>query len=199
MLNSRLVIEAVTVIYPDIKDGFSYWQTKPDGTPWESDIEGLVWENENYPKPSLEQLNNVVETLLIKDVKAKKIAEIKAIRDAKNIEPITDYQGFLIDEESNVTTQESYFVFYTNRHLKNPASDPDSIISRVLDLGSIPYFTKDTNGDKITIQLTAELATSLRQRITERNNSNYKLSSLIEAEINGAQTIEEVEAIDLEA
>jgi hypothetical protein len=199
MLNSILVIEAVKTIYPNIKGGFSYWQTKPDGTPWESDIDGLVWENENYSKPNIEQLNGIIETLLVKDAKAKKIAEIKTIRDSKNIEPITDHQGFLIDEEGLVTTQESYFVFYTNRHQTNPASDPDSIISRVLDLGSIPYFTKDISGNKITIQLTEELVTSLRQRIAERNNNNYRLSSLIEVEINSAQTKEEVEAINLEA
>ena len=132
-------------------------------------------------------------------IKERKVEEIKSIRDQKNIEPITDHQGFLMDEEGITTTQESYFVFYTNRHRTNPASDPDSIISRVLDLGAIPYFTKDISGNKITIQLTADLATSLRQRTTERNNNNYKLSSLIEAEINGAQTAEEVEAIDLEA
>jgi hypothetical protein len=199
MLNSILVIEAVKTIYPNIKGGFSYWQTKPDGTPWESDIDGLVWENENYSKPNLEQLNGVIEAFLVKDAKAKKIAEIKAIRDSKNIEPITDHKGFLIDEEGATTAQESYFIFHTNRHQTNPTSDPDSIISRVLDLGAIPYFTKDISGNKITIQLTAELATSLRQRIAERNNNNYRLSSLIEVEINSAQTKEEVEAIDLEA
>lgn len=138
------------------------------------------------------------EDILAK-TKLEKIAKIKSIRDQKNIEPISDYQGFIIDVEGNVTEQESYFVFYTNRHQTNPASDPDSIISRVLDLGAIPYFTKNPDGNQITIQLTAELATSLRQRITERNNNNYKFSSLIEAEINSAQTLEEIEAINLEA
>jgi hypothetical protein len=68
-----------------------------------------------------------------------------------------------------------------------------------LDSGAIPYFTKDPEGNQLTIQLTAELATSLRQRITERNNNNYKLSSMLEAEINSAQTQEEIEAINLEA
>jgi hypothetical protein len=138
------------------------------------------------------------EDLLAK-AKLEKIAKIKFIRDQKNIEPISDYQGFIIDAEGNLTEQESYFVFYTNRHQTNPASDPDSIISRVLDLGAIPYFTKNSDGNPITIQLTTELVTSLRQRITERNNSNYKLSSLIEAEINSAQSQEEIEAINLEA
>jgi hypothetical protein len=138
------------------------------------------------------------EDLLAK-ARLEKIAKIKFIRDQKNIEPISDYQGFIIDAEGNLTEQESYFVFYTNRHQTNPASDPDSIISRVLDLGAIPYFTKNPDGNPITIQLTTELVTSLRQRITERNNNNYKLSSLIEAEINSAQSQEEIEAINLEA
>ena len=60
------------------------------------------------------------EDLLAK-AKLKKIAEIKSIRDQKNIEPITDFQAFLFDNEGNKTTQQSYFVFYTNRHQTNPA------------------------------------------------------------------------------
>ncbi len=138
------------------------------------------------------------EDLLAK-AKLKKIAEIKSIRDQKNIEPITNFEAFLFDDEGNKIEQKSYFIFYTNRHQTNPASDPDSIISRALDLGSMPYFTKDLSGNKITIELTSEIAALLRQRIAQRNNGNYKLSSTIEAEINNSTTIEEVEAITLGA
>lgn len=138
------------------------------------------------------------EDLLAK-AKLKKIAEIKSIRDQKNIEPITDFEAFLLDDEGNKTTQQSCFVFYTNRHQTNPASDPDSIISRALDLSTMPYFTKDIDGNKIVIELTSEIASLLRQRIAQRNNDNYKLSTAIEAEINNATTIEEIEAITLGA
>jgi len=127
--------------------------------------------------------------------KSEKIAKIKSIRDQKNIEPITNQQAFLIDENGSTTSQESCFVFYTNRHQTNPASDPEAIISRTIALGSMPYFTKDNEGKKITIELTAEIAAILRQRIAERNDNNYKLSSSLETEINNAQSIEEVEAI----
>ncbi len=138
------------------------------------------------------------EDLLTK-TKLKKIAEIKSIRDQKNIEPITDFEAFLLDEDGNKTEQKSYFIFYTNRHQTNPASDPDSIISRALDLSSMPYFTKDLSGKKIAVELTSETAILLRQRIAQRNNDNYKLSTTIEAEINNTTTIEEIEAITLEA
>lgn len=134
------------------------------------------------------------EDILAK-TKLEKIAKIKSIRDQKNIEPIIDQQAFLVDENGATTSQQSYFVFYTNRHQTNPASDPEAIISRTIALGSMPYFTKDSEGKQITIELTAEIATILRQRISERNDSNYKLSSMVEAEILEAETIEEVEAI----
>jgi hypothetical protein len=134
------------------------------------------------------------EDILAK-TKLTKITQIKSIRDQKNIEPITNQKAFLIDENGNTTSQESYFVFYTNRHQTNPASDPESIISRAIALGTMHYFTKDSEGTKITIELTAEIAATLRQKISERNDNNYRLSSSIEAEITNAQTIEEVEAI----
>ena len=134
------------------------------------------------------------EDILAK-TKLIKIAKIKSIRDQKNIEPITNQQAFLIDENGKITSQKSYFVFYTNRHQTNPASDPEAIISRAITLGAIPYFTKDNDGKPITIKLTAEIAATFRQRISERNDSNYKLSSTLETEISKAKIIEEVEAI----
>ena len=137
------------------------------------------------------------EDLLAKE-KLRKIAEIKSIRDQKNIEPITNQQAFLIDENGATTSQKSYFVFYTNRHQTNPASDPESIISRATELGLMPYFTRDLEGKKITVELTAEIAALLKQRIFERSDNNYKVSGSIEESINNAQNIEELQAIQLE-
>jgi hypothetical protein len=132
------------------------------------------------------------------ELKKEKISQIKLIRDQKNTEPLTDYKAFLIDDEGNKTNQEVYFVFYTNRHKSNSASDPESIISRAIELRSMPYFTKDLEGKKITAELTAEIAVMLKQKIFERNDNNYKLSSSIEEAINKAQSIEELEEIQLE-
>lgn len=131
-------------------------------------------------------------------LKQQKIAKIKSIRDQKNTAPLSDYKAFLIDDEGNKTEQEVYFVFYTNRHQSNPASDPEVIISRAIELGSMPYFTKDLEGKKITIELTDKSASLIKQRIFERNDNNYKVSSSIEETINSAQNIEELEEIQLE-
>jgi hypothetical protein len=154
-------------------------------------------ENSDYQKIQQWIANGGIveqEDLLTK-AKLEKVAKIKSIRDQKNIEPITNYKAFLIDENGNTTSQESNFVFYTNRHQSNPASDPEAIISRAIALGVMPYFTKDDDGKPITIELTTEIAVNIRQRISERNDSNYKLSSALESEIISAESIEEVEAI----
>ena len=134
------------------------------------------------------------EDLLAK-AKSLKISKIKYERDQRNIEPITNQQAFILDEDGVKTSEQSYFLFYTNRHLTNPTSDPSAIISRVLDLGAMPYFTRDAENNKITVELTSDLVKSLHQAIAQRNDDNYKLSNEIEIAINNATTIEEVEAI----
>lgn len=195
MLN---VVEAIMEIYPSISGGFAYWHTKDDGTPWDNLVDGLVWENEQFEKPSWQKIESKFPVVELRNAKQRKINEVKIVRDRKNISPITDYKAFLIDDEGNKTNQESYFIFYTNRHQTNPASDPESIISRSKELGSMPYFTKDLEGKKITVELTAEIAVLLKQRIFERNDNNYKVSGSIEEAINNAQSIEELQAIQLE-
>ena len=132
---------------------------------------------------------------LLAQVKAAKLSEIKSLRDQKNIEPITDLEAFLLDDDGNKTSQKSYFLFYTNRHQTNPNSDPEAIISRVLALGAMPYFTKDTSGNKITIELTAEIAASLRRSIAQKNDDNYRIGNSIETIITEAKTPEEAAAI----
>lgn len=141
-------------------------------------------------KRSLKPDNEALE-----EEKIKKVLQTKSARDQKNIEPITDCKAFILDEEGNKTAKESYFLFYTNRHPTNPASDPEAIISRVLDLGVMPYFTEDIDGNKIVVELTPEIARSLRQLIAQKNNQNYKISYAIEAVVKNAKTSEEVEAI----
>lgn len=132
---------------------------------------------------------------LFEEAKKKKIAEIKSIRDEKNIEPIIFGKASLINDSGKKTKKNSDFLFYTNRHQKNPSSDPDSIISRVLNIGAMPYFTKDENGNSVTVEITPEIAKSLLSKMTKRNDENFAKGKAIEKKINSAKTIEEIEAI----
>lgn len=129
-------------------------------------------------------------------LKANKITEIKAIRDAKNIEVVDDTQAIVLDEEGNPTENTSYFIFYTNRHPTNPAADPGSILTGAVVLNqTIPYSTKSPEGEKITVALTPDIARSLSVHIALRNNNNYKLADVITEIINGLNpSVEKTEA-----
>lgn len=190
------ILEIIRAIYPSIQGGFAYWHTRPDGTPWDHPMEGLVWENTEFEKPSWEQIEAVLPAVELLKIKEAKIAEIKTIRDQQNIEPIVDQKAFLLDSGGNKTAQESNFIFYTNRHPSNPASDPASILSAVMILGNpIPYFTEDSEGNKIAVEIDVEVARNLAYALAQRNNTNYKSGDAFEASIMAAETIEEIESI----
>lgn len=133
----------------------------------------------------------------LEEVKAQKIAEIKARRDANNIVPITSIQAEILDNSGSGTGENTFFVFYTNRHPTNPAADPSTILTSVVVMNqAIPYSTKHpTSDEKFTINLTPGVAQSLVAHLTNRNNNNYKISDLIEEQVKLASSVEAVEAI----
>ncbi len=131
------------------------------------------------------------------DIKAKKIQEIKAVRDAKNIDPITDTQAEIIDDYTGRSIGvTSYFVFYTNRHPTNPAADPTALLTNAIVLNqTVPYSSRDLNGNKVTVAITPSIARSLAAHLALRNNNNYKLADAIVNAINNATTEDAVNAI----
>lgn len=133
----------------------------------------------------------------LEEVKAKKVQEIKAVRDAKNIEPIMDISAEIINEDSGEAMgSNTFFVFHTSRHPTNPAADPSAILTGIIVLNrAVPYSTKDISGAKVTVEITPTIARSLAAHLALRNNNNYKLADAIVNAINAATTEEEVNAI----
>lgn len=130
------------------------------------------------------------------EIKAKKIQEIKTIRDGKNIEPITDYSAKTFDNEGDLTDVNTFFVFHTNRHPTNPAADSTALLTNAIVLDqTVPYSSRDLSGDKVTVAITPDIARSLAAHLALRNNNNYKLADAIVNAINAATTEEEVNAI----
>lgn len=74
------IIKAIQTIYPSIQGGFSYWQTKYDGSEWENPIDGLVWENTEFEKPTWEQIKAANQQLEdnSKETTEKKKSRIKS-------------------------------------------------------------------------------------------------------------------------
>ena len=52
------VIDAIRKFYPEIEGGFVYWATNKDGSEWNNPIDGLIWENTMFPKPTWEEIES---------------------------------------------------------------------------------------------------------------------------------------------
>lgn len=138
----------------------------------------------------------VEDEFSLAEIKAQKIAKIKAIRDEKNIEPITDTSAEILNEDGSSSGVRTFFVFHTSRHPTNPAADPQAILSGVIIMNqTLPYSTKDISGAKVTIALTPAIARSIAAHLSLRNSNNYKLADAIVVAINAAETQEAVEGI----
>jgi hypothetical protein len=80
MSNSLNIINAIKKIYPLCR-GYAYFETKNDGTAWENPIDGLVWENTQFLKPTWQQIETKLNDIKLDEVREIKKAEINAQRN----------------------------------------------------------------------------------------------------------------------
>jgi hypothetical protein len=136
-----------------------------------------------------------IDLYLLDQAKQSKAQELKITRDEKNIEPISDFVAKIKKEDGSLGDDTS-FLFYTNRHPNNPASDPNAILTGCLALNqSIPYSTRDLQGNKICIFLTPALAKAISVNLVKRNGENYQKYDSLVALINQAKTLQEINKI----
>lgn len=62
MINGESVINAIKQIYPEIQGGFVYWSLKHDGSELNHAEDGLIWENKKYPKPSWNEIMQIINS-----------------------------------------------------------------------------------------------------------------------------------------
>ena len=72
-----LVLEAIKLIYPNIQGGYSYFETENNGNLWQNPIDGLVWENTEYPKPIWKQIEEKLPIVELNKAKADKLAQLE--------------------------------------------------------------------------------------------------------------------------
>ena len=135
-MKSDLVCDAIRLIYPDIQGGFSYWETKPDGTDWSRPIDGLVWENTIYPKPTITAIRNKMDIVTLAASKLEKLERMgqklmKKIHDRYPIyKNINLASSFLVDDTEAAFISEKISAHRTKQSLINSATviaDVDSI------------------------------------------------------------------------
>lgn len=122
----------------------------------------------------IEPTQKEIDLYLLDKVKANKIQELKAIRDEKNIDPLTNCTAKILNDNGTLGA-DTGFLFYANRHPSNPASDPNAILTACIMFNqTIPYSTRDLQDKKICIALTATLAKTISVELVKRNGENYK-------------------------
>lgn len=82
IIKSIKVIDSIKKIYPDIETNvFTYFETKPDGSPWENPIDGLFWESQEYAKPDWQ----AIEDNFLDDIVYKK-EELLILNNQKRVQ-----------------------------------------------------------------------------------------------------------------
>lgn len=137
-----------------------------------------------------------IDLYLLNQAKQKKIQELKAIRDEKNIDPLTNCTAKILNDNGTLGA-DTGFLFYANRHPSNPASDPNAILTACIMFNqTIPYSTRDLQDKKICIALTATLAKTISVELVKRNGENYKQYDNLVALVNQAKTETEINNIN---
>lgn len=99
---SKKVIDSIKKIYPDLNIGFTYFETKPDGSPWENPIDGLFWESQEYAKPDWQAIeDNFLDEIVYKKEELLQLNNQKRIeaRD-KGVEITVDGVTYLANKET---------------------------------------------------------------------------------------------------
>jgi hypothetical protein len=128
--------------------------------------------------------------------KENKKQQLKAIRDEKNIDPLTNCTAKILNDNGTLGA-DTGFLFYANRHPSNPASDPNAILTACIMFNqTIPYSTRDLEGNKICIALTPAIAKTISVNLVKRNGENYKQYDNLAALVNQAKTETDINNID---
>ena len=186
------IIEAIKKIYPNIQGGYGYAETD-NGVPWQNPIEGLRWENQEYPKPTWEQIQKVLPLVELEQAKTQKHQEIlvsKLNADLQDkIHEAKVIQGKGIDTIRSFKFKQKY-------DNKIPALDTDRFLNIcIISDKPLPYETEAVEGDKIIVQITPAKAKEILNHMIERYTINYAISSFLRMKIENCKTINEVEKI----
>jgi len=195
------VIKAIQEIYPDIKGGFAYWETKQDGSPLNNPIDGLKWENLEHEKPSWDEIESKLGDIDLQEAKDSKITELKANKLAADLqdhhhEINGSWYAFHMDLESR-NLLSSILSSATTIYGYDPLNteDDNKVVYSSFGANTYDKTTKET-GEKSFINLTYKDLRELYRHIAVRLGSIYALYNLAKNEINALTDINEVKSFD---
>ncbi len=75
-------LDKILYLYPNIQR-VSYWYTQYDGTPWDDNYDGIVWENIEIEKPSKATLDALDDAIVESELNARNEMMRKTSRNEK--------------------------------------------------------------------------------------------------------------------
>jgi hypothetical protein len=177
------IIKAIQEIYPDINGGFVYWETKQDGSLWDNPIDGLKWENTEYNKPSWSDIEAKLINISLKESKEVKKQLIKSHRDTQFGELLVYKAIDGVDLYLKPKPQENIFL----------------AALAMADGTTKDWYPYDINCVKQSslVAITKEDLLSIAAHYETRKTTFYNLCNEMCFEIDALNTIEEVEAYDI--
>jgi len=150
-----------------------------------------------------------VNNYLLDNAKAEKRYRLKNIRDAYMTSDYVSHKAIELykDEDGDwVEGSEVYFAF-NSKSTGNAATEPNSVIFATIlnsltnPSYSLRYSCHITEGEskrKGYVKMTASVAAQLAIHATNRTTETISLANEIEAEINNAATLDELESINID-
>jgi hypothetical protein len=166
------VIKAIREIYPDIKEGVCYWESKQDGSPLTNPIDGLRWENAEHPKPTWADIEVKLAGINLQEAKNTKLIQIKANRKQSTYLPV-EYNGSTFTNSEVAGNNLQAADKYSEEPINWLDIDGNPVILSKIDIGNI-----------------------VRLMMNTRSLGYFKEAQL-KASIKACTTLAEVEAINI--
>jgi hypothetical protein len=218
------VVNAIKKIYPNITNGFVYWETKNNGEPWENPIDGLNWQNKEFDKPTWDQIKSKFNNIELTQAKEKKLKELEGIKNDLDSSNYDHYHnayfpayevidGVLQTEAGGVSFQVDLqfrqvngrnivdiINYIKNANIENRLRLLESNKDQVKEY--IDYFCDiiDNAGNflrKGQVRLDIKLARALEGHVLYRLAVNSTYFRSIKEAINNSTIVAEIEAIEI--
>ena len=186
------IIEAIKKIYPNIQGGYGYAETD-NGVPWQNPIDGLRWENQEFPKPTWEQIKKVLPIVELEEAKEKKHHQLTDDYLKTNLEDKI-HEGKIIQGKGIGTIRQ--FKFKQKYDNPIPALDTDRFLNIcIISDKPLPYETEAKEGDKVVVQITPTKAKEILNHMINRYQMNYAIYTVLRNKLDICKNIDEVNKI----
>jgi hypothetical protein len=211
-MNGQIIIKAIQKLYPQIKGGYTVWQDRANFD------EMLVWESQEYPKPTWEQIEPLLPEIELEQAKeAKKntlienynleLAKPHPILKAPKLDKLNKPTGTTDAEfrisNPDILKQETTIVFgglflsiLKYLELLNP-KHAEMMTQALNSAIPIPYSTKNKKGEEVKIALTGIENFDIFKHLFVRISDKSSQLDLIKNQIENAKTPEELEKINV--